>query len=138
MTGTADEGTSYQYIPPSGNCNIYLDVGEPPEPEPPEPDAAPPAPPPPEPVAGAVPVPIMLVSERVESGVVTGEPFIDLLSVPKLVLPDELSFMPGETDVESASLLDEVPASLHEAMQKTIAATRVINFMSGNFKCVIK
>ena len=95
----------------------YLDVPAPPEPEPPEPDAAPPAPPPPDPVAGADPVPRLLESVRVESGIVDGEG------------ADELSFIPGLTDVESASRSDEVPALSQEAIQKAIAATRMIDFM---------
>jgi hypothetical protein len=43
--------------------------------------------------------------------------------------------VPGETDVESASWPDVVPASLQETMQKTIAARRVIDFISLIFRC---
>jgi len=92
---------------------------ESPEPEPPEPDAAPPAPPPPEPVAGAEPTPGVAVPVPVVSTV--GDVFLD---------SGELMLVSFERDVESTAEPDDVPGLLQEAMQKTMAATKSMDFIS--------
>ena len=92
---------------------------ESPEPEPPEPDAAPPAPPPPEPVAGADPTPGVAVPVPVVSTV--GEVFLEL---------GELMLVSFDRDDESTPEPDDVPGLLQEAMQKTIAATISMDFIS--------